>query len=228
VATVIVEGALPAWQRVLVVVAHPDDESFGLGALVDRFAQAGAEVSVLCLTGGEASTLGVEHLSPGELAAVRAEELRAAAKELGVTATLLRDHPDGTLSDPELRPALEADIAAAVDHLSPGGLLVFDQRAGVTGHPDHAAASLAAVAVARRAGLPVLGWALPESVSQRLNTEFGAGFGGYVDDELIAIPVERTRQAQAVRCHTTQAVPGSVLWRRLELLGDHEYVRHLT
>ena len=47
--------ALPRWRRVLAVVAHPDDESFALGALLDRFVTAGAEVSVLCLTHGEAS-----------------------------------------------------------------------------------------------------------------------------------------------------------------------------
>ncbi|HQA14240.1 MAG TPA: PIG-L family deacetylase, partial [Ornithinibacter sp.] len=39
----------------LVVVAHPDDESFALGALIDRSVRLGAEVSVLCLTRGEAS-----------------------------------------------------------------------------------------------------------------------------------------------------------------------------
>ena len=52
---------LPAWSDVLAVVAHPDDESFGLGALLAAFVAAGVRVSVLCLTHGEASTLhGVE------------------------------------------------------------------------------------------------------------------------------------------------------------------------
>src|SRR6266487_3011076 len=56
--------ALPAWRRVLAVVAHPDDESFGLGGLLDAFHEAGAEITVLCFTHGEASTLrGV----PGDL-----------------------------------------------------------------------------------------------------------------------------------------------------------------
>lgn len=50
-------GALPAWPSVVAVVAHPDDESFGLGAILDSFARSGAAVSVLCLTHGEASTL---------------------------------------------------------------------------------------------------------------------------------------------------------------------------
>src|SRR5450759_2865211 len=68
--------ALPAWTSVLAVVAHPDDESFGLGALLDAFARSGAGVEVLCLTHGEASTL---HGAPGDLASLRGTELAAAS-----------------------------------------------------------------------------------------------------------------------------------------------------
>ena len=57
--------------RLLHVHAHPDDESFGLGAVIDGFIQAGAEVEVLCFTQGEASTLG----AAPDLALTRAEEL---------------------------------------------------------------------------------------------------------------------------------------------------------
>src|SRR4029079_338128 len=74
-------GALPRWESVLAVVAHPDDESFGLGALLDGFVQAGARVSVLCLTQGEATTLG----APGpDLRHLRAMELQSASGRLGV------------------------------------------------------------------------------------------------------------------------------------------------
>src|SRR6266571_6027002 len=52
---------LPGWDGVLAVVAHPDDESFGLGAVLAAFVDAGARVAVLCLTHGELSTVhGVE------------------------------------------------------------------------------------------------------------------------------------------------------------------------
>ena len=50
-------GMLPAWAAVLAVIAHPDDESFGLGAIIDRMTSGGAAVHVLCYTRGEASTL---------------------------------------------------------------------------------------------------------------------------------------------------------------------------
>ena len=64
---------LPAWRSVLVVVAHPDDESFGLGAVIDTLVSHGASVTVLCLTHGEASTL---HGSTADLATLR-EKTRA-------------------------------------------------------------------------------------------------------------------------------------------------------
>ena len=164
-------AALPAWRRVLAVVAHPDDESFALGALLDRFVGTGAEVSVLCLTRGEASTLGAD---ADDLAAVRDAELRAAAAALGLGRTRLLAHPDGGLSAPGLAERLTADVARELETLAPDGLVVFDPRAGVTGHPDHEAASLAALAAAAAAGLPVLGWALPASVAGALNEEYGA------------------------------------------------------
>ncbi|HJE52330.1 MAG TPA: PIG-L family deacetylase, partial [Tessaracoccus flavescens] len=85
---------LPSWNRVLVVVAHPDDESFGLGAVISSFVDGGASVHVTCLTAGEASTLG----AAPDLAAIREAELAAAASRLGCDGTTLHHHPDGGLA----------------------------------------------------------------------------------------------------------------------------------
>jgi len=217
-------GRLPGWRRVLAVVAHPDDESFGLGAVLERLASASADVGVLCLTAGEAST----HGKGPDLAGVRAGELAQAAQELGLAATWLLHHRDGALAD-VAGPVLDGDVAAAVDDWRPDGLVVFDPLRGVTGHPDHAAASEAAVRVAAARGIPVLGWALPDSVSAVLNEEFGADFAGYAADRLdLVVTVDRAGQRRAIAAHASQAVPGSVLWRRLELLGPHEYLRRLV
>ena len=215
--------ALPVWASVLAVVAHPDDESFGLGAILDAFARAGAGVEVLCLTHGEASTL---HGAPGDLALLRGAELAAAAEVLGVTRAVLKDHADGDLSD---LPGgmLAAEVVTAAESCRADGLLVFD-TAGVTGHPDHVSATAAGLLAAEMLDLPILGWTLPETVAAQLNQELGASFIGHQDEEIdVRVTVDRARQRLASHAHVSQALPSSVLWRRLELLDDTESLRWL-
>lgn len=209
---------LPNWSSVAVVVAHPDDESFGLGAIIDAFVCNGAQVAVLCLTQGEASTLGA---GQADLAQVRAAELRAAGAHLGVSRTTLKSWPDAGLSQVS-DPALLDDVIAELADLRPDGVLVFEPS-GVTGHPDHAAATALALKVAGSRGIPVLAWTLTESVAAQVNAEFGTSLHGTPADLIdIDLPVSRARQRLAIAAHASQAVPGSILWRRLELMGDRE------
>lgn len=212
---------LPPASSVLAVCAHPDDESFGLGAVLDEFAAGGAAVSVLCFTHGEASTLG---LSRRELAEVRALELRAAATELGLDRVQLLDHADGNL-DKEPIGAL-ADEVASMEALVGADLLVTFDEGGVTGHPDHARATEAALAGAP--ALPVLAWGVPRRVAEALNAGFGTTFLGRAAEEIdVVLRVDRSRQRRAISCHTSQSCENPVLWRRLELLGDEESLRWL-
>ncbi|TFD76927.1 PIG-L deacetylase family protein [Cryobacterium fucosi] len=214
---------LPAWRRVLVVVAHPDDESFGLGAVLASFVGSGCEVSVLCLTRGEASTL---HGVAGDLAKIRGAELAGAARELGIGRVELRDYPDGQLYDVPLTVLID-EIATFAAGQRGDGILVFDPS-GVTGHPDHRRATEAALAFAQIHGSPVLGWTLPSAVALALQTEYGAPFLGHAPADIdMVVSVDRATQKKAVACHPSQAVPGHVLWRRLELLGPHEHLRWL-
>ena len=214
---------MPLWSSVVVVCAHPDDESFGLGAVLSRFAEAGCRLGLLCFTHGEASTL---HDAAGELHAVRADELAAASAVLGVDAVRLLDYPDGGVA--------AHDVDELADHViglcsatAAEGMLVFDEG-GVTGHPDHRTVTAAAVRAADDLVLPVLAWTIPAEVARSLNDGFGTGFVGRRDDELdMAITVDRARQLEAIRCHRSQSVDNPVLWRRLELLGPMEYLRYL-
>ncbi|WP_202868486.1 PIG-L family deacetylase [Kribbella sindirgiensis] len=215
-------ATLPDWSSVLAVVAHPDDESFGLGAILDSFGRAGSRVSVLCLTHGEASTLG----AAGDLGRLRAAELQNAAKELGVDSAVLLDHPDGALAEVALT-TLTGDVLAQIRTSGADGLLVFDPS-GVSGHPDHAAATAAALAAARCVDLPVLGWTVPRTVADRLNGELGTGFIGHDPTEIdLVLRVDRQHQRIASLAHASQAVPTTVLWHRLDLLGDEEHLRWL-
>lgn len=216
-------GSLPDWRRLLVVVAHPDDESFGLGAVLAGFVAAGREVDVLCFTHGEASTLhGVE----GDLREVRAGELAEAARRLGLARCELLDEPDGALGVTGAQ-RLSSAVQDALERRPADGLVVFDET-GITGHPDHIAATRAAVEVGRERGLPVLAWTLPIAVTETLREEYGAPFAGRSAAEIdLVVPVDRATQLHAVAAHPSQAVPGSVLWRRLELLGPVEHLRWL-
>ena len=201
----------------LSVVAHPDDESFGLGAVITTLVDAGAEIAVLCLTAGEASTLGVQ----ADLAAVRAAELQSAAAVLGVRAWLA-DFPDG---------ALQSSPAAELEHLverhlgAAEAVLVFEPG-GVTGHPDHTTASLAGACVAVRHGLTLLEWGLPSEVARRLAGEFGLPISGLQNSAgVVELRVDRTRQWAAIGKHRSQQPGNPLLNRRLFLQGDRELIR---
>ncbi len=220
--------------RLLAVVAHPDDESFGLGALLDRFASCGVTVTVLCFTVGEASTLhagvdgfAVDHpdADPARLlATVREAELRAAAGVLGIDHVELLGYPDGHLAQ---TPAdeLATHVGRLIESTGTTHILAFDSN-GVTGHPDHIRATEAAVAAASVARLPVLAWTIPDLVAARLNARHGTAFGGRTDDEIdLRLSVSRDRQRRAIAAHRSQATGNAVLEHRLRLLGDTEYLR---
>jgi LmbE family N-acetylglucosaminyl deacetylase len=218
-----VEHQLPWAESVLAVCAHPDDESFGFGAALSTFAEQGIMTSVLCLTHGEASTLGAD---AGDLHEIRENELAWAADELGVGSVHLLEFADGRLTD-ESTGQLLSELRRAVDLVGARLLLVFDEG-GITGHPDHIRATDVAQIVADAVGIPVLAWALPESVTAQLNDEFATTFFGRSPEEIdVVVEVDRSGQHRAMRCHASQSSENPVLWRRLELQGDREVFRWL-
>jgi len=215
---------LPEYRSVLAVCAHPDDESFGLGAALARFAERGSAVSVLCFTHGEASTLGAS--VHRDLAAGREHELARAAAVLGIGSVRLLGYPDGALAD-EQPEALADHVSASAGQTGAGLLVVFDEG-GITGHPDHIAATQAALAAAARLRVPVLAWALEEAVAEGLSRAFGAQFVGRAATEVdIAVRVDRQKQHKAIACHESQATDNPVLARRLALQGEREVFRWL-
>jgi N-acetylglucosamine malate deacetylase 2 len=210
----------------LTVVAHPDDESFGLGAVLASLAHSGTEVSVVCFTHGEASTLGIDDIGDALLHEVRSAELADAAAALGVRDVLLLDYPDGRLSQIGLEELVDAVITAVRQH-DADALVVFDEG-GVTGHPDHQRATEAALVAADRLNLPVLGWAVADRVATQLNQELGTGFVGRSPAEIDRyITVDRSPQLAGIACHRSQSATNPVLWRRLELTGQREPLRLL-
>jgi LmbE family N-acetylglucosaminyl deacetylase len=183
---------LPNVSSVLAVCAHPDDESFGLGAVLDSFVLSGASVSVLCFTRGEASTLG--DCRPEDLGELRRSELHAAAAQLGVGRVELFEYPDGSLAGVALG-QLTGEVTAMAAEVGADLLLVFDEG-GITGHPDHRRATEAALGALE---LPVLAWAIPRSVADTLNSELGSTFVGRSADEIdMVVRVPRSAQDRAI------------------------------
>jgi hypothetical protein len=112
-------------------------------------------------------------------------------------------------------------VSTAVDRLAGQGLLAFDPS-GVTGHPDHRQATAAAFTAAAGRDLPVPGWTLPTQVAETLGAEYATSFSGHPASAIdLLVTVDRARQRAAVTCHTSQALPTSVLWRRLDLLRHY-------
>jgi LmbE family N-acetylglucosaminyl deacetylase len=234
-------------RHVLAVCAHPDDESFGLGGILGFFVDAGVEVDLVCLTRGEASTLGgkdtvilnssgdgallrrsampedpAQTSAPGLLAEVRTDELARAAAALGIRKVTVLDYPDGALSSVDIRELSRHVVNAGARN---DALLVFDEG-GVTGHPDHCRATEAALLAAAELDMPVLGWTLSGSVASELNQRLGTAFVGRAEAELyMSIEVDRARQLEAIACHRSQDNP--VMRARLALQGKREWLRLL-
>jgi LmbE family N-acetylglucosaminyl deacetylase len=222
----------PRARAALAVFAHPDDETFGLGAVLSALVDAGTAVEGLCFTRGEASTLRARSDNPDQLGDlgdpgdVRAAELADAARLLGLDHCELLTHPDGRLAEIPVA-VLAAHVLAAAQRQRAELLVVFD-HGGVTGHPDHQHATRAAVAAAAHLDIDVLAWAVPEPVATALNTELGTDFRGRPATEVdFTIAVDRDRQRQAIACHRSQSTDNPVLRRRLELTGPTESLRWL-
>jgi len=203
-------------RHALAVVAHPDDESFGLGAVLSGLAEAGTQVDLVCFSRGEASTVGADE----DLASVRSAELVEAAAALGVAHAWLADLPDGHLA--EHVEEMTAEVLARAGGVE---LLVVLEPGGVTGHPDHRAATAAAFAAADRLGVSCLGWGVSTTVAQTLAEELGAPLRGIDGPGVECWRVDRTRQRAAIACHRSQDPGNPLLARRLCLQADIEYVQ---
>jgi LmbE family N-acetylglucosaminyl deacetylase len=145
-------------ERVLAVVAHPDDLEYGAAALVARWTAAGATVAYLLATRGEA---GIDGLSPAESARIRTEEQLASAEVVGVSTVEFLDHRDGTI-EPGL--PLRRDLAVAVRRHRPTTLLLLNHREtwapGRLNSPDHRHVGQAALDAVGDAGNR---WIFPEA-----------------------------------------------------------------
>ncbi len=126
-------------RRLLAVFAHPDDESYGAAGLLTRLgADPAASAAVLCLTRGEASSMGpARGLSPAAVGALRSERLQRVAEITGLAEWHVGDLPDGGLARLPQR-TVAHEVARVVASFRPHVVVTHCAR-GVNGHPDHVA-----------------------------------------------------------------------------------------
>ena len=231
----------------LAVFAHPDDESLACGGLLALCADAGARVSLLCLTRGERGP-GSEAVDGGgagrPLGDVRAGELREAARVLGIRDVVLLEHEDGML--PWIDGALlERDVLDAIRRLRPDVVVTFDED-GLYWHPDHVAVHervTSAVAGLGAAGPALFYVSMPAGAMRALVGSAPGGHGpvlGVADPDAFGaaappptLVVEAgplaPRKLEALRCHRTQVGGGPLdeIDERAaaRLLGTEQYRR---
>ena len=137
--------------RLLGIFAHPDDESYCAGGTFAKYATEGAEIMVISATPGDAGQIRDAAVATRRtLGQVRAQELQAACRELGVQHAVCWEYPDGTLKDmdPEI---LIARVVETIRSFRPDVVITFGED-GAYGHPDHIAISTATTLACQRAG----------------------------------------------------------------------------
>lgn len=204
----------------MVVLAHPDDESFPMGGTLAKYAAEGAQVTLVCATRGEA---GILELTPDETAQVRTRELEAAAAALGLAGVRFLGYRDGKLAaaDPERIVDQLVDILRSVQ---PQAVITFGPE-GISGHPDHLAIHRFATQAFDRARLPArLYYLAPSEATLQ-------GCGVIPDQEVAGGPVAAIDVAEhliakvrAMQSHASQDPPFSGSPEvEAENLACHEY-----
>jgi LmbE family N-acetylglucosaminyl deacetylase len=208
---------------VLVVVAHPDDESFGTGSVIAGAVAAGHDVVVCCATRGEAGEALPGSVPEGvALADVREAELHEAADVLGVAEVVLLGFEDsgwdGPCAPSTLCGAPVDDVVAAVEavvaRVGPDLVVTLDPGGG-DGHRDHvrvAQATTTAFDHAAAAGARLYYWCLVRSVMVRWVEHNTGSVYEAVGDDRLGCPDETVTTTVDVAAH---------LPRRLEAMQRH-------
>jgi N-acetyl-1-D-myo-inositol-2-amino-2-deoxy-alpha-D-glucopyranoside deacetylase len=149
----------------LAVLAHPDDETFGMGGTLALYARRGVDVYLVCATRGEVGEMDPKFMHGFNSVAERREsELRCAAdllglkgvfflnyRDSGMTGSSENQHPQALAAQPVEQVA--AEVTDYIRMLKPQVVITFDPIGGYR-HPDHIAMHLATTLAYRQAGDP--------------------------------------------------------------------------
>ena len=152
-------------RTLLAVFAHPDDESFGPGGTLARYAAEGVDVWLVCGTDGDAGTVDAEMLANvASTAQLRAAELCCAAQTLGLKGVDWLGYRDsgmaGSPDNQNPNSLYQAPMEEVVGHIVASirrhrpQVVICDNPFGGYGHPDHIKLNNATVAAFQAAGDP--------------------------------------------------------------------------
>jgi len=154
--------------EIVVVGAHPDDETLGFGATAVLLAEAGVRVQIVSASDGGAAHPNQSLLQSFKLERIRRAELYCAAGVMGLNAPICLGLPDGQIAVHEER---LADLLTEVLATKPAGTWCAATWRG-DGHPDHEAVGRAAALAAERSGAVLMEypvwmwhWALPDDAA---------------------------------------------------------------
>lgn len=204
----------------LVVTAHPDDESFPMGGTIAKYAAQEARVVLVSATRGEA---GISGLSAKETARIREDELRAAAHTLGVSRMEFLYYVDGEFERADEEQVV--DKLAEIFHQENPEVIVTFGPDGISEHPDHVATHRFVTRAFERATLPGrLFYLMPSEATQQ-------GCGIPPSEEAAGWPVVTidvgaylVTKVRAMQAHASQdpPYPGDPVEEAVKL-ACHEY-----
>lgn len=228
-------------KRFLFLLAHPDDETFGPGGTIAKYAAQGAEVHLATATRGEAGMVGDPPLTDREhLGEVRSAELLAAAGILGIAKVHFLGFHDGQLAAVPRELVVERTVET-IRSVRPHILVGFGPE-GVSRHADHKVMCEVALSAFDRAGDPswypgqlregIGGWAPMKLYQFEIAREIFEGW----DAPLSGVPREKLTsfidtsehvetKISAFSCHRTQMKD---VRRILERPGYREFARQET
>jgi N-acetyl-1-D-myo-inositol-2-amino-2-deoxy-alpha-D-glucopyranoside deacetylase len=166
-------------RTLLAVLAHPDDETFGMGGTLALYARHGVDVHLICATRGEVGEMEARFMRGFNSVAERREsELRCAAEYLGLKGVHFlnyrdsgmpgaadNNHPQALVAQPTDQVA--ADVVHYIRLLQPQVIITFDPIGGYR-HPDHIAMHNATVQAFQEAGNPDYPGELPPYAPQKM------------------------------------------------------------
>jgi len=135
-------------QRLLISFAHPDDESFGMGGAIAKYAEKGVDIYLICSTNGDAGTVDDGMLADyGSIGELRLAELACAANKLGIKEVIpFGYHDSGMMGSPDNQnpnclfqandDVVTEKIVREIRRIRPQVVVTFDAYGGY-GHPDH-------------------------------------------------------------------------------------------